>query len=261
MLALVSTALFTACDNGGDVPSLSVATKIVLSVNIGTITLGESITLTTLTDLAQDVTATTTFFANNTVIEGAVYIPTAVGTYTLHATNGNLVSNTITVRVEAPVAANNSIVIKNVAYSTDNATMYYLRPIKNDDEGGVVHRCAIRIYNTENSTNVYLFFNITTYLGEYVLPKAGDVYDLKDKMSTNSIYGFDIVADSKRILSDGSTVAAAKMNISLCEPMIAGNPGALAFTYEITLTDQSVIKGDYNGIYHYNQGEPPVPVQ
>lgn len=126
-LAMAGTAFFTSCsDDDQPTPTPEpVATAIVLTANVTTIDLGEAVTLTVMNDLAQNVTSTSTFTANNTAISGATFTPTAAGTFTLKATNGTLVSNNVVITVN-PVAELNSIFVNNTNNTvTNSATVFW----------------------------------------------------------------------------------------------------------------------------------------
>jgi hypothetical protein len=101
-LAIASTSIFVSCDDDETTPPAPVATAIVLTSDVATIDLGASVTLTVMNDLAANVTSTSSFFANDIAISSSTFTPTVAGTYVLHATNGTLVSNDLTVTVTEP---------------------------------------------------------------------------------------------------------------------------------------------------------------
>ena len=148
-IGITTIALFVSCSNS-DQNNQSTATSIVLTVSSSTVQVNQNVQLTVTNNLTQDVTASSTFYVNNAIITGTVFTPTQAGTYTLYATSGSLVSNEVVITVNDEVVANNSVVVDNVAYTTDQSTLFYLGSYFSDtelDSDGLSYWIA-KTYNT-----------------------------------------------------------------------------------------------------------------
>jgi len=122
-LAVASTSMFVSCskDDEPNPTPAPVATAIVLTSNHATIELGQSVTLKVMNDLALDVTNMSTFTANDAAISGATFTPTAAGTFAVKATNGSLLSNTVTITVTEP--APGKFTYNGEEYDLDNMVL------------------------------------------------------------------------------------------------------------------------------------------
>lgn len=116
-LAMASTTMFVSC--GSDDSSEPAATSITLTASATTIDLGATVTLTVTDNLGENVTSTSTFFNGTTAI-AASFTPTAAGTYSLTAKNGDLTSAAVTVTVNA-VAEANAIFIDGENFDVNNS--------------------------------------------------------------------------------------------------------------------------------------------
>lgn len=125
-LTVASTATFVSCgSDDSDGTAVPVASSIILASNVTTIDVGQSVTFTVTDDLANVVTESSEFFANDVAIEGATWTPTAAGTFTIHATHTNgddevLISNDVVV-----VVSQNYINYNNAITETTAGDMYF----------------------------------------------------------------------------------------------------------------------------------------
>ncbi|MFB3390204.1 hypothetical protein [Flavobacterium sp. LAR06] len=127
------------------------ATSLTLTANHTTVVLGQSITLNAMNNLAQDVTPTATFFADNIAITGgAVYTPTAVGTYTLHATNESLKSNTVMITVIFDPSTNGTANVSNYV----PVTVPICPALKAGDNGSGVTQTLTATVNKTGTYNI-----------------------------------------------------------------------------------------------------------
>jgi hypothetical protein len=162
-LALSSSILFQSCTKEDD----PTATTITLTAKELTINLGASVALTVINDLKQDVTATSTYTANGTAIDGAVFLAKTAGTYKIVAKNGSLLSNEVTVIV-APVAT-------SIVLSTNETTI---------DLG---KSATLKVLNdlAQNVTTTSTFTaNGTAITNETFTPTVAGVYKLVAKNGT-----------------------------------------------------------------------------
>lgn len=103
-LAVASTALFTSCsdDDSGDNntnPPVEEVTGITLTANSATGVVGDQFTFTVKNNLNANVTSASTIYVNDAAITGSTYTATTVGTYTVHAVNGDFTSPDVTITV------------------------------------------------------------------------------------------------------------------------------------------------------------------
>ncbi|WP_435134067.1 hypothetical protein [Formosa sp. A9] len=153
-----------------------VATSITLSADVTTIDMGDSITLTVMNDLDENVTATSTYYVNESEIS-QVFTPNQAGSYTIHATNDGLTSNTVTVEVNA-VQEDNAIFFEAVNYEVKNSILAYFGPVDALDDGAEANTHGLwavvagngDFQNTE-STN-YIQLVLLTDLDEEGVPVA-----------------------------------------------------------------------------------------
>ncbi|OMP30594.1 hypothetical protein [Mangrovimonas sp. DI 80] len=127
--ALVSCSSSDDDSSGGD----PVANSITLTADVTSIEMGSSVNLTVMNDLDENVTGTSTYYANGAVIS-QVFTPTAAGSYTIHAENGSLVSNTVTVTVIA-VQQDNAIFYNEMNYELANSVLVYYGAVDASDDG------------------------------------------------------------------------------------------------------------------------------
>lgn len=246
-LAIASSSIFVSCSDDETTPPAPVATAIVLTSDATTIDLGASVTLTVTSDLNEVVTSTSSFFANDIAISGATFTPTTAGTYVLHATNGTLVSNEVTVTVNT--VANNSIVLENVAYTTDKSIIYYLGTTA---EG--LNYFVANPYNEVGDPATYpndvyiLFTSAQTSTTVLDTPTIG-AYNLGNETTVNSIYDLNIFIDDTELLADATGATDAVMNMTAF--VATDTAQTWAFNYQITLTDNTVIYGEYHGDWDF----------
>lgn len=146
-LATASATMFVSCgsdDNSN--PGDPVASSIVLVANTAAIEVGQSVTFTVTDDLANVVTGSSQFFANDVAISGATWTPTTAGTFTIHATHTNgddevLTSNDVVITVtDAPVEpAMNAIFFDEENFSVNQSAGVFWGGYDLDDDGTVDH--------------------------------------------------------------------------------------------------------------------------
>lgn len=143
--------------------------------------MGDSITLTVMNDLDENVTATSTYYVNENGIS-QVFTPNQAGSYTIHATNDGLTSNTVTVEVNA-VQEDNAIFFEDVNYRVDNSILLYYGAVDalNDEIEENTHGlwslvAANTDFETTDPTNVIQFILLTD-LDEEGVPVAPSMAD------------------------------------------------------------------------------------
>lgn len=250
-LSFIGTILLGSCAGNDDSPAtVPSATKITLTASVTNITIGDSITLNAADDLGEDITAETTFLANDVAISGATFTPVTVGTFTLRATNGILVSNDLVITVSEAEIPSNSIMIDNVVYRTDQSTLYEMGPSSGiDDSGNIFYmdNWIIHLYNAEHTTDVHLIFSCRNDDAIYPLPGK---YTLKNWLVDRSLFGIEIVINSKEIVKfkPFETTTARNAVLDLDTVIYKGRDnGTWDIKYEITLANNSVVKGNFNG--------------
>jgi hypothetical protein len=161
-LAVAGSAFMTSCSDD-DSTSTPVASSIALTSDVQTLDLGNgSFNMTVTNDLGENVTATSTFYVDDAAIASNVFTPTEAGTYVLHATNGTLVSNDVTVTVTTPATA--------ITLTTDATTMAlgsgsFTMTVMNDLGADVTASSTYYVDNVAISSNVFT----PTAEGTYVL--------------------------------------------------------------------------------------------
>lgn len=265
----VGTSALVSCssddDSSGDGGGDPVATSITLTADVTSIELGSSVTLSVMNDLDEDVTGTSTYFASGATLSSNVFTPTAGGEYTIHATNGELVSNTITVTVDLPlVEASDSFVIDGTQEVVTPNGSFALAGIY---EGGMtlMYFNAYEEVNQEYPTDLYIGIafqaadpsgtNPDTGEPQYTLtditPPTGDyTWYGADWDQTTLPAGMDVyvVVNSEDFVSDAASVTSVEFNLAtIAWPTSESDPGVLEATYTITMTDGTVIEGEYSG--------------
>ena len=128
-LAVASTTMFVSCssddDSNGGGSGDPVASSIVLAANVTSIELGQSVTFTVTDNLANVVTSSSTFTANDVAISSATFMPTEAGTFAVKASYTNsaddvLESNTVTITVTEPVTTAGKFTYEGTDYALDN---------------------------------------------------------------------------------------------------------------------------------------------
>lgn len=108
-LAIAATAAFTSCSSDDDSGNTDnpgtgdVVTGITLTSSASSVTLGDAFVFTVKNNLNEDVTSSSTIYVNDAAITGSSFTPDAIGSYTVHATNGEFTSADVTVSVTEEV--------------------------------------------------------------------------------------------------------------------------------------------------------------
>lgn len=142
-LAMASTTMFVSCgsdDNGGGTtpPVVVEPTGIVLTASATAVQVGTPVTFTVKNNLvpAVDVTASSTFTANNVAFNGPTFTPIEAGTFSIVAKNGTLTSTALVITVTAPpvVAEENSIFINGENNAVTNSLLVFWSGYAEDPE-------------------------------------------------------------------------------------------------------------------------------
>ena len=272
-LAVASTTMFVSCSDddkkgGSGEPA---ATSIVLAANVATIEVGQSVTLTVTDNNAKVVTSSSTFLANDVEISGATFTPTAAGTFAIKATYKNtdnvvLTSNVVTVVVNAVAVANDSFVINNVNYETPAALYQYLGIFELSADNYVIGYGFNPFEEVENAgtftypTDLYIY-SIYPISPSGTNPETGDPtftienptagnFNFANPPAASSVFDFQYTINSLAVLP---TVAADRIamittvNLNVTALDLESEVTNLEATYSISLTDGTMIEGEYSG--------------
>jgi len=165
-------------DSPGNGGGGQAATSISLNANSLTVIVGESVLFTVIDNLGTNVTSSSEFKINNTVISNPYVFDTA-GSFEVVASNGNLTNSaTITVNVP-PVPSSITLSVDNDAlwYDTGNVTFTVM-----DDLGNNLTGLAVYTAETGTLTNPATFTTAGTY-------NASATYTLPDNstLTSNSV--------------------------------------------------------------------------
>ena len=256
-LAVAGTTFLTSCnsdDDNGTTPGneTPVATSIVLSSNLQTVEVGGAFTFTVTDNLGVNVTSASTVLVNNVAIEGNVFTPTEAGTFAVKAQNGTFESAVVTVTVTAPdtVEADNSIVVDGVNYVTDKSILYYL------GTEGNINYWAVNAYNQVGSgttatypNDVYLYITSAQASATTLdLPTIGS-YAKGVETAVNNVFDVELILNSEdyAVFGDVNTI-----NFNLTATTATATAQNWAFNYTSTLTDGTVISGDFEGDFGFS---------
>ncbi|WP_432671376.1 hypothetical protein [Flavobacterium sp. SM2513] len=276
-LAVASTSMFVSCSDddskdGGETIDPNAATQIVLAANVTEIELGESVTFTVTDNNADVVTSSSSILVNDVEIDGATFTPDVAGTFTVQANHTNtndlvLESNEITIVVSEAVVvvtASDSFVIDNVNYETSIAGFGF-RGIYNAATAG--EYIIVWDFNpyfedgTEYPNDLYLTM-ISAITPSGTDPDTGEPTFTVENPTTGSytfttnVPGIDdvwIVANNVNILPEDTAERAALIQgvtLDITALTFAENEGDMSnleATYSISLTDGTVITGEYSG--------------
>ncbi|RYJ42023.1 hypothetical protein [Flavobacterium beibuense] len=270
-LAVAATAAFTSCSsdddsgNNGENPGTgNEVTAITLSASATSVDLGTAVTFTVV-DQDGDAVTNATLTANGNAITSPWTAETA-GEYTVVATLGELTSSvTVTVTEEdtTPVASD-SFVIDDTNYETNVGAFAYRGIYAAETEGEYVIVWDFNPYlvvgtgeeaTFPNDLYITLQFPITptgeNEAGEPTFtitnPTTGEF-----TLDTNILDAW-IIANSEALLpTDATERAAAISDITLNITALQfaeteGGSSNLEATYTITLTNGTVINGEYSG--------------
>lgn len=230
----------------------AVATSIVLTSPATTIDLGSSITLKVVNDLSQDVTSSSTFTANGTVINGPGFTPAAVGVYKLTAKNGTLISNEVTVTVKEVIALENSIFTNGKNYAISNSAIEFIAKAAADGSTTATHAIfRIVAYNSNMdyssikgslpSNTISLTFLVPLNAsGEILAPSASNIILPKIEL---------LITDSNGAVISSKEEATLTFNSSL--PSVKNSPFSFKATAKFNKGSNVEINfnGNLNGLY------------
>ncbi|MFD2891687.1 hypothetical protein ACFS5J_06635 [Flavobacterium chuncheonense] len=248
-LAVAGSAFMTSCsdDDSSSTPTPDpVATAITLSANATTLELGAgSFTLSVANDLGANVTATSTYYVNDAAIASNVFTPSAEGTYVIHATNGTLVSNDVTVTVTAATAALNNIIYNGSEYAVNNTAVVFWGGYNADPNATTATHALwsnIAFVGTQASdlgtTAHYLDIEFLTPLnsdGTVALPTTSnviylDIYEMK-------LNGADVDV----------TAQTAAGNLVLAANLDPANDTTIAYTLTGVMIGSNALSLDFDG--------------
>ena len=271
-LAVAATAAFTSCSSDDDNtsnPPVDEVTAINIAANSTSVELGNSITFT-VTDQDGDVVNDAVLTVNGETITNP-WTPAAVGNYTVTATFVGLSDNiavTVTEETIEPVEPNNSFVINDVNFETP-VTLFGYNTIVETAEGSgeyiIVWDFNPFLEQVEGETATYpndLYLTLAFPIeptgeeeGEptftIVPPTAGTFTYTSETLP--AVLDAWIIANNEQLLPEDSAERAAaieEVTLNINSLVLAQNEGetsTLEATYTITLTDGTVINGDYNG--------------
>ncbi len=270
-LAVASTALFTSCgsDDSSSTPPIGsdddggivVPTSIEVAADATSKEVGGTFTFTVTNNLGVNVTASSTFTVNDVAITGPTFTPENAGTYTVVATNGELVSEaiTITATTQVPVVADNSFIYNGQNYETP-LTYFGYRGIFETEAGSGEYVIFWDFnpfkevqngdqYFYPNDVYITLVYSITptgtnpdtgapTFTLQY--PVAGS-YSTSATSLPAIVDAFVVYGDNEL---DTDLIESVDLNIS---EVTFGESSNLNATYTITLTDGQVIEGASSG--------------
>lgn len=265
-LAMASTTMFVSCgsDDSDNTPTPPVvppveATALTITASATTVEVGLPVTLTVKNNLtpAVDVTSSSTFVitpATGATVTAGVFVATEDGVYTVVAKNGTLTS-AIPVVIEAtvpvpPFEGEGSVTVNGESFTTDFSILYYL----GTTEGGVNNFIA-NSYSVDPTTDptsypndVYVYFTSTQTDPEFIdLPLTG-TYAFGDNATTMQVFDANIFIENDEILATGVTTNATWMLSSIVN---SAEEATWAYTYEVTLADDSVATGTYTGDWEF----------
>ncbi|MGJ5642412.1 hypothetical protein [Formosa sp. S-31] len=241
---LVGTSALISCssDDDSSEDKIPVANPITLSVDVTSIDKGGSVTFTVMNDLEENVTTSSTYFIDGQEIS-QVFTPSEAGSYTIHATNDNLISNTVTVEVNA-VQEENSIFFKEENYKLENSLLAYYGNVDAVDDGVEENTHGYWVvaagngdFNTTDSTD-YIYSILLTDItseGEAYLPSSAD---------NTYYYALALLTlDGVNIVENGTTEEDITFAIN------ADFSETADFTYSASIINGTPIAIDYTGTY------------
>lgn len=233
-LAVAGMTTFTSCSDDDSAPGV---TAITLTASATQVDLGAEVTLSVMSNLDTDVTATSTFTANGTAITGSTFSSLTAGTYNIVATYNGIASNAVTVTVlPAIYALHNGVTIT----PNRNALIYY-------GSGDVLEDGVIRSYWTyltytgtsinDLATSTFVSevdFLTTVVNNQIVLPNAGA--NLFYELFSLKVNNADVTINT----SAGTVVTNSLESTA--------NPGAVSFVADLTYNGNQTLKVNYTGV-------------
>lgn len=271
-LAVASTAFFASCssDDSGDDNTTTPpvveeeVTAITVTSNTPSVELGNAFVLTTKDQDGNTLTQGVTY----TVADAAItspWAPAAVGTYTVVAHYAELTAqvNVTVTEEEVPVApvASDSFVIGDTNYETNLGAFAFNGIYSTETEGEYIIVWAFNPYFTDGTSypnDVYIYFSKPiTPTGtdeETGQPTFTLVYPIAESHSwATDIDDVWIVANNSALLPETAeerlaSISDVTLDITALQfAQAEGDTSNLEATYTITLTDGTVINGEYSG--------------
>lgn len=273
-LAVASTTMFVGCskdDNGGKKNDPNAATAITLVSSLPSIMVGQSVTFTVTDNNAKDVTSSATFLANDVEISSATFTPTVAGSYSVKAfyTNSNdvvLTSNEVMITVDAVAVANDSFVIDNVNYETPSTLFQYTGLFELAPDTYVIGYRFNPFLEVGTGqavtypTDLYIY-NLYPISPSGTDPETGDpTFTIEDPTTGNfnfatppaasSVIDFQYTINNEvklpTVFADRTAmITSANVNVTALD--LTSDVTNLEATYSVTLTDGTVINGEYSG--------------
>ena len=239
-LAVAGMTTFTSCSDDDSAPGV---TAITLTASATQVDLGAEVSLSVMSNLDTDVTATSTFTANGTAITGSTFSSLTAGTYNIVATYNGIASNAVTVTVlPATYALHNGVSI----FPTRNALVYWGT---GDILGDGVNRSYwsyvtyIGTTAADIETSAYMSevdFLTTVVNNEVVLPNEGT--NTFYTLYTLRVGGTEIVSTTgEQINGTGTVVTNA----------IAEDASTADFVSDITYGTNNTLKVKYVGVNEF----------
>jgi len=201
-LAMASTTMFVSCgsddsDSTPVVPPIE-AEEITLTASLPAIEVGQSVTFTVTNDLAENVTATSTFTANNVAFTGPTFTPTEAGVFTIVAKNGDLTSLPVAITVTDPVVPSlNSMVYNGTDIDVTKGDMIYWGAY----------------YTDETQTEIVEIFALATHDGDLSVASPDNVAFVDFTMPYSETEAATPVAGSYNWLSPFTDLRAIQLKV------------------------------------------------
>lgn len=249
-----SAAMFTSCSSDDDAATTPVedgVTAIDVTSNISTTTIGGSFTFT-VKDQAGNVLPTATLTVSGAAITNP-WTPTAAGTYTVNAafeTFTDAVTVTVTEApvVEVPQTVNTFAINNGEELLTDKSYLVYLGTDENNTNFWVAASFSTD-GNDEVVNEADIYFTNTQVDEQYLdVPTVGNMTfgeTVPGTVDTAIVYNGTELTTTDLIQSLDLNI------ISIAIPAAEGDPQNWNYTYNLTLTDGTIVKGNFNGDWQF----------
>lgn len=288
-LAMASTTMFVSCgsdDNGGAPPTnppVDQPTAITLAASATAVEVNTPVTFTVTNDLNANVTSSSTFTvtpATGGTFAGAVFTATQAGSYSVVAKNGDLTSAAVVITVTAPAAIqpNDSFVVNGTEeFATPSLGFALYGGIQQLEDGTFYGLIAFNPYQQVGQgqaatypTDLYIWgaFELTSSgvnpeTGQEIFTQESVMADLVgsytfDPESTTlpTLFDVEVLANNNELVeSNSGDIQSVTLNIT------SATPAAVNATYTITLTNGTVIEGEYSGagnVYTIQASRPAI---
>lgn len=250
------------------------ATSITVVISAATVAIGEEVTFTAATNESVDVTPNAVFYVNDIEIEGTSFTPDVVGTYEVYAVYQDLTSAVVTFTATeegTPGEPSNSFIVNGEEYSTPIGAFAYRGIYNAETEGEYVIIWDFNPYLEEGTGQNATYPNDLYITLEYPIEPTGTNPDTGAPTFTieypttgnltlqNNVIDAWVIANNNALLPQDANERAAlieSITLNISSIMFAendGDPSNLDAEYNITLTDGTVIEGQYSGdVFAYN---------